>query len=86
MKNFIKYIKIDGCPERSPEVKNGFIICQPPIVFGTKIIIIETSQILLPDDIVKTDDGAIRVNDRIYYPEDNHFDFLLEDVYTGRRV
>ena len=85
MKNFIKYTLIDGCPPKQPESKNGFITYYHGINFSQEIITIETDQILSYNDLVKTEYGGVRVQDRIYYPKDNHYDFILTDVFTGRR-
>lgn len=84
MNNFIKYAKIDGAPPYS-DCKNGLMSYYHETIFSSEIIKMQTNQILVIGDVIQTEDGELKVRERIYYPKDNHFDFLCETVYTGRR-
>ena len=83
-RNIIKYAKVDGCPAKTG-VKNGLMVFYHNIIFSSIVVETETDQILFVGDTINTDDGELKVRERIYYPEDNHFDFLCDSVYTGRR-
>jgi hypothetical protein len=84
MNNFIKYAKIDGAPPYS-DCKNGLMSYYHETIFSSEVIEIPTDQILVIDDVIQTEDGELRVRERIYYPKDNHFVFLCDFVYSGRR-
>jgi hypothetical protein len=84
MNNFIKYAKIDGAPAYS-DCKNGLMSFYHEQIFSSEIIEFSTEQILVVGDTIQTEDGELSVRERIYYPKDNHFVFLCDSVYTGRR-
>jgi hypothetical protein len=84
MKNIIKYAKVDGCPSTTG-VKDGLMHFYHNITFSSDVIKIEIDQILFVGDVINTEDGELEVRQRIYYPKDNHFEFLCNSVYTGRR-
>ena len=85
MNNFIKYAKIDGAPEYS-DCKNGLMTYYHQIILSSEIIEMKTDQTLVVGDTVQTEDGELTVRERVYYPKDNHFVFLCDSVYSGRRA
>jgi hypothetical protein len=84
MNNYIKYAKVDGAPAKT-DCKNGLMTYYHQVILSSEIIEMQTDQTLVVGDTIQTEDGELRVRERVYYPKDNHFVFLCDSVYSGRR-
>ena len=65
---------------------NGFsYVCKPAKLFGVERIELDTKKTLHIGDYVRYKNYITKVIERHYYPEENYFRFLCEDIYTGRK-
>jgi len=83
MNEIIFYI-YDGCPDEISS--RGYITKYTHnAIFGCQEIKIPTKHNLIKGDYVKYKNHTLKIIDRIYYPENDNFTFVCQDVYTGRR-
>jgi len=84
MKNIITFNFWDGY--KVPDKWDGHTLTfSQSKLFNSEIIRLETEQILFVGDYIKYKSFCTKVSVRYYFPENDMFNFLCDDIYTGRK-
>ncbi len=83
--NKIKFTFIDGAPTTvDHNLVNNMFTYHHHEIFSKEDVELDTERILCEGDSVSYKDYFTHVRERIYHPGSESFDFVCEDVYSGK--